>query len=103
MTRNKHSIIDSLLYPIITEKATSVSTRGKSTCVSYVVGDRFTKPEIKEAFEKAFNVKVAKVNTLRRKGTVHDRTQLRRKAGKGLEKVAYITLKEGENFYLGEI
>ena len=54
-----------ILSPIITEKATSASEVNQ---VVFKVRRDATKPEIKEAIETLFKVKVLSVNTLTRKG-----------------------------------
>ncbi len=51
--------------PVITEKATMASEHNK---VVFKVRKNATKPQIKEAVEKLFDVKVKSVNTLVRKG-----------------------------------
>ena len=56
---------DVIISPVVTEKSTSASEHGK--VVFRVRGDA-TKPAIKAAVEKLFNVKVESVNTLVRKG-----------------------------------
>ncbi|HYW59217.1 MAG TPA: 50S ribosomal protein L23, partial [Xanthobacteraceae bacterium] len=56
---------DIILSPIITEKATNASERNQ---VMFRVARNATKPQIKEAVEKLFDVKVKSVNTLVRKG-----------------------------------
>ena len=56
---------DVILSPVITEKATNASERNK---VIFKVAPHATKPQIKEAVEKLFDVKVKSVNTLVRKG-----------------------------------
>ena len=56
---------DVLLSPVITEKATMASELNK---VVFKVAGSATKPQIKEAVEKLFDVKVKSVNTLVRKG-----------------------------------
>jgi large subunit ribosomal protein L23 len=56
---------DVLVAPIITEKATMASEQNK---VVFKVARNATKPQIKEAVEKLFDVKVKSVNTLIRKG-----------------------------------
>ena len=58
---------DIILSPIITEKATIASEHNK---VTFRVAPNATKPQIKEAVEKLFDVKVKSVNTLIRKGKV---------------------------------
>jgi large subunit ribosomal protein L23 len=56
---------DVILSPVVTEKATTASEHNQ---VVFRVAKTATKPEIKEAVEKLFNVKVAGVNTLVTKG-----------------------------------
>ena len=81
---------DVILSPVITEKATNASEHNK---VIFKVAPHATKPQIKEAVEKLFDVKVKSVNTLVRRGKV--------KAFKGTvgtqssTKRAIVTLAEG--------
>ena len=81
---------DVIIAPVITEKATLASERNQ---VMFKVAIGATKPHIKEAVEKLFDVKVKSVNTHVRKGKV--------KAFKGTVgtqspvKRAVITLEEG--------
>jgi large subunit ribosomal protein L23 len=81
---------DILISPVVTEKATTASEHNK---VVFKVARTATKPQIKEAVEKLFDVKVKRVNTLIRKGKV--------KAFKGRlgeqsdVKKAIVTLEEG--------
>ena len=56
---------DVLIAPVITEKATGASEHNK---VVFKVARHATKPQIKEAVEKLFDVKVKRVNTLTRQG-----------------------------------
>jgi large subunit ribosomal protein L23 len=56
---------DVLIAPVITEKATLASEKNQ---VMFKVAPTATKPQIKEAVEKLFDVKVKSVNTLVRKG-----------------------------------
>ena len=58
---------DVIVSPVITEKATNQSEQNK---VVFKVKKSATKPEIKAAVEKLFDVKVKSVNTLIRKGKV---------------------------------
>lgn len=58
---------DVILSPVITEKATTASEHNK---VVFKVASTATKPQIKEAVERLFDVKVKRVNTLVRKGKV---------------------------------
>ena len=56
---------DIIIAPVITEKATVSSEHNQ---VIFKVARNATKPQIKEAVEKLFDVKVKAVNTLTRKG-----------------------------------
>ncbi len=58
---------DVIVAPVITEKATSASEHNQ---VVFKVAPKATKPQIKEAVEKLFDVKVKSVNTIVRKGKV---------------------------------
>ncbi|MDC7786917.1 50S ribosomal protein L23 [Rhodoplanes sp. TEM] len=81
---------DVIVNPIITEKATVASEHNQ---VLFNVRKTATKPQIKDAVEKLFDVKVKSVNTLIRKG------KLRRFRGVKGEtsdvKKAIVTLEEG--------
>ena len=65
MTTTDPRHYDLILSPIITEKATNLSERNQ---VLFRVARNATKPQIKEAVERLFDVKVKSVNTLVRKG-----------------------------------
>jgi large subunit ribosomal protein L23 len=81
---------DVIVAPVITEKATMASEHNK---VMFTVRKDATKPQIKEAIEKLFDVKVKSVNTLVRGGKVKT---FRNKVGRQSdEKRAIVTLEEG--------
>jgi large subunit ribosomal protein L23 len=65
MSTNDPRHYDVILSPVITEKATIASEHSQ---VVFKVASTATKPQIKEAVEKLFDVKVKRVNTLVRKG-----------------------------------
>ena len=65
MSTNDPRHYDVIIAPVITEKATNASEHNK---VIFKVALDATKPQIKEAVEKLFDVKVKSVNTLRRRG-----------------------------------
>ena len=83
---------DVILSPIVTEKATAASEHNQ---VMFRVRRDATKPEIKEAVEKLFDVKVKRVNTLVKKG--------KKKVFRGVRgmqgdvKKAIVTLVEGHS------
>ncbi|HXY90817.1 MAG TPA: 50S ribosomal protein L23 [Xanthobacteraceae bacterium] len=83
---------DVILSPAITEKATAASEHNQ---VVFKVALAATKPEIKEAVEKLFDVKVKRVNTLVRKGKV--RTFRGKRAQLSDVKKAIVTLEEGHS------
>ena len=81
---------DVLLSPVITEKATTASEHNK---VVFKVARTATKPQIKEAVEKLFDVKVKNVNTLTRKGKLK---MFKNRLGQQSDvKRAIVTLEEG--------
>lgn len=67
MTTQDARHYDIIVAPVITEKATVASEHNK---VVFKVAAKATKPQIKDAVEKLFDVKVKSVNTLVRKGKV---------------------------------
>ena len=90
MTTNDPRHYDIIISPVITEKATFASERNQ---VIFRVAPHATKPQIKEAVEKLFDVKVKRVNTLIRKGKVRN---FRGKRGLLSDvKKAIVTLAEG--------
>ena len=81
---------DVIRKPIITEKATMVS---EANAVVFEVKKDASKPEIKEAVEAVFGVKVKAVNTTITKGKVK---KFRGRPGvRNDVKKAYVTLEEG--------
>ena len=82
---------DVILSPVITEKATNASEHNK---VVFKVALTATKPQIKEAVEKLFDVKVKSVNTLRRQGKW--KTFKGRLGQQSDTKRAIVTLEEGQ-------
>ena len=82
---------DVIVSPVITEKATALSEHNK---VVFKVRPDATKPQIKEAVEKLFDVKVKSVNTLVTKGKVK---MFRGTRGQRSDvKKAVVTLVEGQ-------
>ena len=83
---------DVILGPVITEKSTLGSEHGQ---VTFEVPMTSTKPQIKAAVEKLFDVKVKAVNTIRRPG--------KSKRFRGIvgsqrsRKKAIVTLEEGHS------
>ena len=89
---SQERIYDLIRSPLVTEKTTLLGEYGK---VAFQVPLDATKPEIKVAIEKLFDVKVTAVNTLVQKGKLK---RLRGKLGKRADmKKAIVTLAEGHN------
>ena len=65
VTISKAAAYDTILRPIITEKATMANENGQ---VTFAVPVTATKPEIKVAVEMLFDVEVKAVNTILLKG-----------------------------------
>jgi large subunit ribosomal protein L23 len=87
----EQELYDVIRSPVVTEKSTLVSENNQ---VVFKVAMTATKPDIKEAVERLFNVKVLAVNTLIRKGKTK-----RFRGVKGQQsdfKKAIITLEEGQ-------
>lgn len=85
-------LYDVIRAPVITEKATALSEHNK---VVFKVAMTATKPQIKEAVEKLFDVKVESVNTLVRKGK---EKRFRNTLGRQSDyKKAIVTLAEGHS------
>ena len=83
---------DIIVSPVITEKATMASEANQ---VIFKVASNATKPQVKEAVEKLFDVKVKAVNTLNRKGKTK---RFRGIAGRQSDfKKAVVTLEEGHS------
>jgi large subunit ribosomal protein L23 len=81
---------DVIISPVITEKATMASEQNK---VVFRVSRDATKPQIKAAVEKLFDVKVEAVNTLLRKGK--NKVFRGTRGVRGDVKQAVVTLVEG--------
>ncbi|NBB16936.1 50S ribosomal protein L23 [Caulobacter sp. SLTY] len=83
---------DTILAPVITEKATILSEQNK---VVFRVADTATKDEIAAAVEALFKVTVTKVNTLNVKGKTK---RFRGRIGRRSDvKKAIVTLAEGQS------
>ena len=95
MSKRKMDAHDVIRAPVITEKSTLVSEHNQ---VVFKVAKDASKPEIKAAVEKLFNVKVKAVNTIVRKGKL--KTFRGRRALQGDTKKAIVTLAEGHHIDL---
>ena len=89
---NPERMYDVVLRPVVTEKSTQGSEHNQ---VTFRVARSATKPEIKQAVEGLFGVKVTKVNTLNMRGKVK---RFRGRLGKRSDyKKAIVTLAEGQS------
>ncbi|WP_316015370.1 50S ribosomal protein L23 [Roseobacter sp. HKCCA0434] len=88
----KAELYDVIRRPVITEKS---SLAGETNAVVFEVAIDANKPQIKEAVEGLFNVKVKAVNTTVTKGKVK-RFRGRLGTRKDVKK-AYVTLEEGNS------
>lgn len=88
-------LYDIIRYPVITEKSTALSEGGKYVFKVLVSA---TKPMIKEAITKIFNVTVADVNTLNVKGK--NKVFKGTKGKRASYKKAVVTLSAGQKIDL---
>lgn len=95
---NKERLMQVLLAPQISEKATMVSERNNQ--IIFVVSNDATKPEIKAAVELLFKVNVSSVQVANTKGKVKrfGRTMGRR----GNVRKAYVSLQAGQEINFAE-
>ena len=91
----KFNFLDTIVSPVITEKATSLSEYNK---VVFKVNKGANKNLIKKNIEKIFKVNVVKINTINLKG----KTKLvkGKKASRPGYKKAIVTLKKGQSIDL---
>jgi len=83
---------DTILAPVITEKATLLSEQNK---VVFRVAEAATKDEIAAAVEALFKVNVTKVNTINVKGK---NKAFKNRMGRRADwRKAYVTLAEGQS------
>jgi large subunit ribosomal protein L23 len=87
---NRLHIYEILRRPLITEKATSLKEKDK---YAFEVGNKATEPQIKEAVERAFKVKVSRVNVMTMPGKT--RRFGRRQVTGSAWKKAIVTLEPG--------
>lgn len=96
---NDHRLMQIILAPIVTEKATFVAE--KNNQVAFRVIADATKPEIKAAVELMFKVQVEDVTVLNRKGKAK---RFGRFVGRRRnERRAYVSLKDGQEINLAEV
>jgi large subunit ribosomal protein L23 len=95
VTISKAAAYDTILRPIITEKATMAIENGQ---VTFAVPVTATKPEIKAAVEMLFDVEVKAVNTILLKGKT--KMWKGRPGRRSDMKKAMVTLVEGQTIDL---
>ncbi len=96
---NNDRLMQILLAPIVTEKATFVAERGNQ--IAFRVAPDATKPEIKAAVELLFKVEVDSVQVLNRKGK---EKRFGRFIGRRRnERKAYVVLKAGQELNFAEV
>ena len=91
----KFNLLDTIISPVITEKATSLSEFNK---IVFKVHKGANKNSIKKSVEKIFKVNVIKINTINLKG----KTKLVRgkKSSRPGYNKAIVTLKKGQSIDL---
>ena len=92
---NKLNIYDKILFPVVTEKSTSLSEQNK---IVFKVRNDANKKNIKKNIEKLFKVNVIKVNIINKRSRKKI-TRVGKKNVSGYKK-AIITLKKGQNIDL---
>tara|TARA_B100002052_G_C15469550_1_gene413645 strand:- start:161 stop:457 length:297 start_codon:yes stop_codon:yes gene_type:complete len=92
---NNLNMYDKILFPVITEKSTNLSSLNK---IVFKVPNTANKKTIKKNIEKIFKVNVTKVNIVNKK------TRLKLTRGRKVKVIGYkkaiITLKKGQNIDL---
>ena len=96
---NAERLMQIILAPIVTEKATFVAEKNQQVAFR-VVADA-TKPEIKAAVELLFKVEVESVQVLNRKGK--EKRFGRYMGGRRNERKAYVSLKDGQELDFTEV
>lgn len=85
-------LYDVLRRPVVTEKSTVLAEQNKYV---FEVAQGANKQQIKEAVEKAFDVKVTSVNTINMRGKPHRVGRAQRRTVAHPWKKAVVTLAEG--------
>jgi large subunit ribosomal protein L23 len=90
---------DIIITPVVSEKSYALIEENVYT---FVVDKRASKPEIHDAVESIFGVKVVKVNTLNRKGKTQRTRRSNRTGRRPDTKRAIVTVAPGERIELFE-
>ena len=88
---------DVIIAPVVSEKSYALIEQNVYT---FVVHNDAAKPEIRNAIEEIFGVKVTKVNTLNRKGKSVRNRRTGKVGARPSRKRAIVTLAEGESIDL---
>ena len=91
---------DVIVSPVVSEKSYTLLDDNVYT---FVVHPGASKPEIKDAVESIFSVKVLKVNTLNRRGKRNRNRKDNTWGKKPSRKRAFVTLAEGDSIELFEV
>jgi len=91
----KFNLLDTIVSPVITEKATSLSEFNK---IVFKVHKGANKNSIKKSIEKIFKVNVVKINTINLKGKT--KIVKGKKSSRPGYKKAIVTLKKGQSIDL---
>ena len=90
---------DVIIRPVVSEKSYALLDQNVYT---FLVHPDASKPEIHDAVQAIFGVKVVKVNTLNRKGKTQRTRRSNRKGKRADAKRAFVTLAAGERIDLFE-
>ena len=90
---------DVIIEPVVSEKSYGLLEQGVYT---FRVANSAAKPEIRDAVERIFGVKVVKVNTLNRKGKRRRNRRTGAFGSKPDTKRALVTLAEGDSIEIFE-
>lgn len=85
---------DVIIKPVVSEK--SFNATEANNAYTFIVAKTASKPEISDAVEAMFGVKVARVNTLNRKGKQTRNRRNNTTSMRPSTKRAIVTLSEGE-------
>ena len=91
----KINLFDKILFPIVTEKSTNLSSQNK---VTFKVPNKANKNNLKKSIEKIFKVNVTKINIINKQPRTKQ-TRGRKIKVSGYKK-AIITLKKGQSIDL---
>ncbi len=90
---------DIIISPVVSEKSYALI---EDNVYTFVVDRRASKPEIHDAIESIWGVKVVKVNTLNRKGKTQRTRRTNRLGKRASTKRAIVTVAPGDRIELFE-